>query len=187
MTTFPFLDYDMHWLLNNLTQWHLAWNYIHSRRMLCYIWANQLICHAWEKSSAILGVFLTAWFVSVILQATSTCPIGHCSICVYSLFHFCKHMTETNMAGWFTVQSVWPRLFTDHNHPIKYKPVAHGYHYCFKVFTLKLPYSRKLSREKTFANWWKISFLRRKLLLIACLCCAKECYAPRFCGENFRE
>ena len=30
--------------------------------------------------------------------------------------------------------------------------------------------SVKLSREKTFANWWKIRFLRRKLSQIACLC-----------------
>ena len=32
-----------------------------------------------------------------------------------------------------------------------------------------IPYSRKFLREKTFANWWKIRFLWRKLRgLLAC-------------------
>ena len=34
--------------------------------------------------------------------------------------------------------------------------------------TSEIPYSGKLSREKTFANWWKIQFSQRKLLWIAC-------------------
>ena len=43
-----------------------------------------------------------------------------------------------------------------------------------------VPYSGKLSREKTFVNWRKIWFLRKKLSLIACFCCAKEHHAPNF-------
>ena len=31
----------------------------------------------------------------------------------------------------------------------------------------------KLLRERTFANWWKIRFLREKLLWIAHLCCQR--------------
>ena len=34
--------------------------------------------------------------------------------------------------------------------------------------TSEIPYSGKLSREKTFANWWKIQFSRRKLSWITC-------------------
>ena len=39
-----------------------------------------------------------------------------------------------------------------------------------------VPYSGKLSRE----NWWKIWFLRRKLLWIAHSCCAKGHHTPKF-------
>ena len=40
--------------------------------------------------------------------------------------------------------------------------------------------SGKLSGEKTFANWWKIRFSRRKLSRIARFCCAKGRHAPKF-------
>ena len=49
----------------------------------------------------------------------------------------------------------------------------------------ELPYSGKLSREKTFADWQKIRFSRRKLSWIACLCRAKECHAPNFTEKTF--
>ena len=49
----------------------------------------------------------------------------------------------------------------------------------------KLPYSGKLLREKTFANWRKIRFSRRKLSQIAQFCCAKGCHAPNFAEETF--
>ena len=48
-----------------------------------------------------------------------------------------------------------------------------------------LPYSGKLLREKTFANWWKIWFSGRKLLLIACFCRAKGRHAPNFTEKTF--
>jgi len=50
-----------------------------------------------------------------------------------------------------------------------------------------LLYSGKLSREKTFPNWWKVRFLRRKLSQMARFCRTKGCHAPKFCGENFHE
>ena len=141
------------------------------RKKLCRSWCflNSLACLCNSPSDKVL-----VW-LGIAPYVYTACSIS------------CKHMTEMNMGGWFTVQSVWPHLFTDHDCPIKYKPVAHEYHYCFKVFTLKLPYSGKLSREKTLANWWKISLLQIKPSLISRFCRAKECYAPRFCGKNYRE
>ena len=47
----------------------------------------------------------------------------------------------------------------------------------------EIPYSGKLSREKTFANW---RFSRRKLSWIARLCRTKGRHALKFRGENFR-
>ena len=55
-----------------------------------------------------------------------------------------------------------------------------------KVDIAELPYSGKLSREKTFADRWKIRFSRRKLSRIACFCHAKGHHAPKFRGENSR-
>ena len=48
----------------------------------------------------------------------------------------------------------------------------------------QLPLSRKLLREKTFANWWKIWFSWRKLSRIACFCCAKWRHIPKFYGKK---
>ena len=51
-----------------------------------------------------------------------------------------------------------------------------------------IPYSRKLSREKTFANWWKNQknrFSRRKLSRIARLCRAKDATPPNFAEKTF--
>ena len=42
-----------------------------------------------------------------------------------------------------------------------------------------IPYSGKLSREKTFADWRKIRFSRRKLMWIARFCCAKGYHVPQ--------
>ena len=53
-----------------------------------------------------------------------------------------------------------------------------------KVHIAELPYSGKLSREKTFADRWKIRFSRRKLSRIACFCHAKGHHAPKFRGET---
>ena len=50
-----------------------------------------------------------------------------------------------------------------------------------------IPYSRKLLREKTFADRWKIRFSQRKLSQIARFCSTKGRYAPKFRGENLRE
>ena len=47
------------------------------------------------------------------------------------------------------------------------------------------PYSGEVSREKTFANWWKIWFSWRKLSQIARFYRAKGCHAPKFYRENF--
>ena len=49
-----------------------------------------------------------------------------------------------------------------------------------------IPYSGKLSKEKTFANWW---FSLRKLSRIARICYAKGRHAPSFARRNreFRE
>ena len=52
---------------------------------------------------------------------------------------------------------------------------------------LVIPYSGKLSRQKTFANWWKIQSLHRKLLRIARFCCAKGHYAPNFVEKTFTD
>ena len=49
-------------------------------------------------------------------------------------------------------------------------------------------YSRKLSREKTFANWWKIWFSQRKLSQIAGFCHTKGRHAPNcvtLCDSKF--
>ena len=48
-----------------------------------------------------------------------------------------------------------------------------------------LSYSGKVSREKTFANWWKIWFVQRKLSWIVRFCRTKGRHAPKFHGENF--
>ena len=48
-----------------------------------------------------------------------------------------------------------------------------------------VPYSGKLSREKTFMNWWKIRFSQTKLLRIVRLCRAKEFHAPNFREKTF--
>ena len=51
-----------------------------------------------------------------------------------------------------------------------------------------IPYSRKLSREKTFANWWKNQknrFSQRKLSRIARLCRAKDATPPNFAEKTF--
>ena len=39
---------------------------------------------------------------------------------------------------------------------------------------MEVPCSGKLSRERTFANWWKIQFSQRKLSQITHFCCTKE-------------
>ena len=41
-------------------------------------------------------------------------------------------------------------------------------------------YSGKLSREKTFTNWWKVHFLRRKLSQIAHFTVPKDATPPNF-------
>ena len=52
------------------------------------------------------------------------------------------------------------------------------------LVTICIPYSRKLSREKTFA---KIRFSRRKLLQIARFCSAKGAMLPNFAQKNFHK
>ena len=54
-----------------------------------------------------------------------------------------------------------------------------------RLLYTRIPYSRKLSREKTFCNWWKIRFSWRKLLRIARFCFAKRCHAPNFAEKTF--
>ena len=60
---------------------------------------------------------------------------------------------------------------------------------CFCVLSIILcpliPYSGKLLREKTFTNWWKIWFLRRKLSQIARFCSPKGHHAPNFAEKTF--
>ena len=61
-------------------------------------------------------------------------------------------------------------------------------YFCVCVITLLrvLPYSGKLSWEKTFANWWKKDFHGehfRRLLAGA----TKRCHAPKFHKENVRK
>ena len=56
-----------------------------------------------------------------------------------------------------------------------------------KLYLSWVPYSGKLSREKTFANWWKIHFSRRKRSRIAPFSCANGCHAPKFRRDNFHE
>ena len=48
-----------------------------------------------------------------------------------------------------------------------------------------IPSNGQFSREKSFADWWKIQFLWRKLARIAQFCHAKGRHAPKFYGENF--
>ena len=50
-----------------------------------------------------------------------------------------------------------------------------------------LQHSGKLSREKTFTNWWKIRFSQKILLQSACFFCAKGYHASKFSRENFHE
>ena len=57
----------------------------------------------------------------------------------------------------------------------------------WKNLIQNIPYSGKLSREKTFADWWNIRFSRRKLSRIARFCCAKGRHTPNIGGVNFRE
>ena len=49
---------------------------------------------------------------------------------------------------------------------------------------IKLLYGGKLSQDKTFTNWWKISVSWRKLSQIAC-CCHQIMPLPNFAGETF--
>ena len=49
-----------------------------------------------------------------------------------------------------------------------------------KLYSSWVPYSGKLLREKTFANWWKIHFSQRKRSRIAPFSCANGCHAPKF-------
>ena len=46
-------------------------------------------------------------------------------------------------------------------------------------------YSGKLSREKTFANWWKRQFSWRKLSRNACCAAPKDTTPPNFAEKNF--
>ena len=55
---------------------------------------------------------------------------------------------------------------------------------CFSQYQASHAVSGKLSREKTFTNWWKIWFSWRKLLRIALFCRAKGCHTPKFRGEK---
>ena len=48
-----------------------------------------------------------------------------------------------------------------------------------------VPYSGKLPREKTFANWWKIRVSWRKLSRIARLCCTKDDMPSNFAEKTF--
>ena len=48
-----------------------------------------------------------------------------------------------------------------------------------------VPYSRKLSRKKTFANWWNLRFSQRKLSQIVHFSHAKGHHAPKFHRETF--
>ena len=50
-----------------------------------------------------------------------------------------------------------------------------------------LHHSKKLLREKTFMNWWKIWFSQKILLWSACFFCAKGRHASKFSRENFHE
>ena len=56
------------------------------------------------------------------------------------------------------------------------------------ALALCLPYSGKLLREKTFANWWKIWYSQRKFSSqIARFCPANRRHTPKFHGENCHE
>ena len=46
-------------------------------------------------------------------------------------------------------------------------------------------YSGKLSRKKTFVNWWKIQFLRRKLSQILTRAAPKDATSPNFIEKTF--
>ena len=48
-----------------------------------------------------------------------------------------------------------------------------------------LPHNKKLSREKTFTNWWKIRFSQRKFLQIACLSGQPNTMPPKFTEKTF--
>ena len=52
-----------------------------------------------------------------------------------------------------------------------------------------IPYSGKLSREKTFVNWWKLWFFMKKNLLSqnTRFCYASGCYTSKFRRENFHK
>ena len=48
-----------------------------------------------------------------------------------------------------------------------------------------VPHSGKLSREKTFANWWKIQFSQTRLPWIARFCSTKGATPPKFMEKTF--
>ena len=51
---------------------------------------------------------------------------------------------------------------------------------------VKVPYSGKLSREKTIANLKKIRFFAEKTFADCSLLLCQRMPRPKFCGENFR-
>ena len=69
----------------------------------------------------------------------------------------------------------------------KFRPVTNFRKYTLaaRCHVVLLPYSWKLSREKTFANWLKIQFSRRKLSPIAHFCHAIDATPPNFAMKTF--
>ena len=107
--------------------------------------------------------------------------VYHC--CVMHRWYKAQNLTSPSdafLSTWL-VQECW----------LSYCKISICHVYCahHKMISLCalgwIPYSRELLREKTFVNWWKIWFSRRKLSQIACFYRAKGCHAPKFYRENF--
>ena len=88
--------------------------------------------------------------------------------------------------GWDRRRTAWPCL----NHTSSF---AISSNWTFHVLSMSqmmcahvylVPYSRNLLREKTFTNWWKITYSWRLLSLIVFVGTAKRCHASKFCGET---
>ena len=105
-----------------------------------------------------LALFNLAWTIWLGLSSHHTSCISKSSVTFLSgIYH------DVTVRKWGLAKSEFPRLIR-----------------CYYRIVGNLR-----GRKKTFANWWKIWFMERKLSQVAWFCCAKECLAPNFAEKTF--
>ena len=111
------------------------------------------------------------------------CSCNHILLALSSICHSCDFQRGLfHKYYWF----VWLQWGLSHILAYMCKLLClHANRHLAVTILKNILYSVKLSREKTFVNWWKIQFLQRKLSPIARFCSTKGATPPNFMEKTF--